>query len=214
MKGFTKLHPGVPAELRGTYAGLAHPASLEHLLGLGVTAVELLPVHHYVSEPHLLRRGLTNHWGYNTVGFFAPHAGYSASGSRGQQVVEFKQMVKDLHAAGLEVLLDVVYNHTGEGDELGPTLSWRGIDNAEHYRLDPHDPARYRDVTGCGSTFDVRSPAGARHRHGLAALLGHRDARRRLPLRPRPRAAARHRRRHGERHASWRWSTRTRCCRA
>ncbi|MCW2667324.1 MAG: glycogen debranching enzyme GlgX [Frankiales bacterium] len=158
VKGFTAQHPGVPAALRGSYAGLAHPASLEHLLRLGVTAVELLPVHHYVSETHLLRRGLSNHWGYNTVGFFAPHAGYSSSGTRGQQVTEFRQMVKDLHAAGLEVLLDVVYNHTGEGDELGPTLSWRGIDNAEHYRLEPGDPARYRDVTGCGSTFDVRSP--------------------------------------------------------
>jgi glycogen operon protein len=157
VKGFTARHPGVPEQLRGTYAGLAHPAAIEHLVGLGVTAVELLPVHHFVSEPHLLRRGLTNHWGYNTLGYFAPHAGYSASGSRGQQVREFKQMVRALHAAGIEVLLDVVYNHTAEGDETGPTLSMRGIDNASYYRLLPTDRSRYRDYTGCGNTLDVRS---------------------------------------------------------
>ena len=157
VKGFTARHPGVPEHLRGTYAGLAHPAAVQHLLDLGVTAVELLPVHHFVSEPHLLRRGLTNYWGYNTLGFFAPHAGYSASGSGGQQVGEFKAMVRALHAAGVEVLLDVVYNHSAEGDEHGPTLAFRGIDNRGYYRLSPEDGARYRDVTGTGSTVDLRA---------------------------------------------------------
>ena len=158
VKGFTARHPEIPASLRGTYAGLAHPAAIEHLLALGVTAVELLPVHHFVSEPHLLRRGLTNYWGYNSVGFFAPHAGYSSSGSRGEQVGEFRGMVRALHEAGLEVLLDVVYNHTGEGDERGPTLAFRGLDNAGYYRLDPLDPARYRDYAGTGSTLDIQQP--------------------------------------------------------
>ena len=157
VKGFTARHPGVPEHLRGTYAGLAHPAALEHLLELGVTAVELLPVHHFVSEPHLLRRGLTNYWGYNTVGFFAPHAAYSSAGGRGEQVREFKAMVRALHAAGLEVLLDVVYNHSGEGDVAGPTLGFRGLDNRSWYRLDPADRSRYRDMTGCGNTVDLRS---------------------------------------------------------
>jgi isoamylase len=158
VKGFTARHPEVPPELRGTYAGLAHPAAVAHLLALGVTTVELLPVHHFVSEPHLLRRGLTNHWGYNTLGFFAPHAGYSASGSGGEQVDEFRALVRTLHAAGLEVLLDVVYNHTAEGDEHGPTLSLRGIDNVSSYLLDPRNPARYVNATGTGSTVDLTSP--------------------------------------------------------
>jgi glycogen operon protein len=157
VKGFTARHPGVPEQLRGTYAGLAHPAAIEHLVGLGVTAVELLPVHHFVSEPHLLRKGLTNYWGYNSLGYFAPHAGYSSSGSHGQQVSEFKTMVRALHEAGIEVLLDVVYNHTAEGDETGPTLSMRGIDNESYYRLLREDRSRYRDYTGCGNTLDVRS---------------------------------------------------------
>ena len=157
VKGFTARHPDVPEHLRGTYAGLAHPAALEHLLDLGVTAVELLPVQHFVSEPHLLRRGLTNYWGYNTIGFFAPHAAYASTGTRGEQVREFKAMVRALHAAGLEVLLDVVYNHSGEGDVAGPTLSFRGLDNRSWYRLDPQDRSRYRDVTGCGNTVDLRS---------------------------------------------------------
>ena len=157
VKGFTARHPGIPEALRGTYAGLAHPAAVEHLVGLGVTAVELMPVHHFVSEPHLLRKDLGNYWGYNTLGYFAPHAGYSASGSRGEQVREFKAMVRALHAAGIEVLLDVVYNHTAEGDETGPTLSLRGIDNAHYYRLED-DAARYRDYTGCGNTLDARNP--------------------------------------------------------
>ncbi|MGY1986207.1 glycogen debranching protein GlgX [Blastococcus sp. SYSU DS0669] len=159
VKGATARHPGVPPHLRGTYAGLAHPAFVEHLLALGVTAVELLPVHHFVSEPHLLRRGLTNYWGYNTLGYFAPHAAYSAAGSGGQQVTEFKTMVKELHAAGIEVILDVVYNHTAEGDHTGPTLSFKGIDNPGYYRLDGANPSRYTDYTGCGNTLDVRRPA-------------------------------------------------------
>ena len=136
------------------------------------------------SEPHLLRRGLTNYWGYNTLGYFAPHAAYSALGSGGEQVTEFKAMVKALHAAGIEVILDVVYNHTAEGGHTGPTLSLRGIDNPAYYRLAGGDRARYTDYTGCGNTLDVRPPGRAAADHGLAALLGHRDARRRLPLRP------------------------------
>jgi glycogen operon protein len=157
VKGATMRHPDVPPQLRGTYAGLAHPAFLEHLRSLGVTAVELLPVHHFVSEPHLLRRGLTNYWGYNTLAYFAPHAAFSSSGSGGQQVTEFKTMVKELHAAGIEVILDVVYNHTAEGDHAGPTLSFKGIDNAGYYRLGGNH-ARYTDYTGCGNTLDVRRP--------------------------------------------------------
>ena len=156
VKGFTAQHPGVPGHLRGTYAGLAHPAAVQHLLDLGVTAVQLLPVQAFVSEPHLLRRGLTNHWGYSSVGWFAPHAAYAADPARAGD--ELKAAVKALHAAGLEVLLDVVYNHTGEGDETGPTLSHRALDNAGAYWLDPADRARYRDVTGTGSTVDLRQP--------------------------------------------------------
>jgi isoamylase len=158
VKGATMSHPDIPPALRGTFAGLAHPAFIEHLRALGVTAVELLPVHHFVSEPHLLRRGLTNYWGYNTLGYFAPHAAYSSSGSGGRQVTEFKAMVKALHAAGIEVVLDVVYNHTAEGDHSGPTLSFKGIDNGGYYRLDGGDPSRYTDYTGCGNTLDVRRP--------------------------------------------------------
>src|SRR3954453_9792756 len=169
VKGATAMHPGVPPHLRGTYAGLAHPAFVEHLQALGASAAELLPGQHFGSgrlpvppsggEPHLLRRGLTNYWGYNTLGFFAPHAAYSASGSGGGQVTEFKTMVKRLHAAGIEVILDVVYNHTAEGDHTGPTLSFKGIDNPGYYRLDAADRARYTDYTGCGNTLDVRRPA-------------------------------------------------------
>ncbi|MCW2622339.1 MAG: isoamylase [Frankiales bacterium] len=155
VKGFTAQHPEVPAELRGTYAGLAHPAAIAHLTGLGITAVELLPVQAFVTEPHLLGRGQTNYWGYNTVGFFAPHGAYA---STGDPVREFRDMVTALHSAGLEVLLDVVYNHTGEGDEHGPTLAWRGLDNEVHYRLRRDDRARYDDYTGCGSTLDLRTP--------------------------------------------------------
>ncbi|MFD3943483.1 glycogen debranching protein GlgX [Streptomyces sp. NPDC058579] len=157
VKGFTKLHPGIPEELRGTYAGLAHPAAVEHLVQLGVTAVELLPVHQFAHEDHLLRRGLRNYWGYNSIGYFAPHAGYSSSGTTGQQVGEFKRMVRALHAAGIEVILDVVYNHTAEAGELGPTLSLKGIDNRGYYRLQS-DARRYADYTGCGNTLHVVQP--------------------------------------------------------
>ncbi|SBU89621.1 glycogen operon protein [Streptomyces sp. MnatMP-M77] len=157
VRGFTKLHPDIPAELRGTYAGLAHPAAIAHLTRLGVTAVELLPVHQFAHEDHLLRRGLRNHWGYNSIGYFAPHAGYSASGTAGQQVGEFKRMVRALHGAGIEVILDVVYNHTAEAGELGPMLSLRGIDNRGYYRLQ-QDPRRYADYTGCGNTLHVVQP--------------------------------------------------------
>ncbi|WAX77848.1 glycogen debranching protein GlgX [Streptomyces sp. KMM 9044] len=157
VKGFTQRHPGIPGELRGTYAGLAHPAAIDHLVRLGVTAVELLPVHQFAHEDHLLRRGLRNHWGYNSVGWFAPHAGYAAFGTGGQQVGEFKRMVRALHAAGIEVVLDVVYNHTAEANELGPTLSLKGIDNRGHYRLRA-DARRYADYTGCGNTLDVVQP--------------------------------------------------------
>ncbi|MEU6930435.1 glycogen debranching protein GlgX [Streptomyces sp. NPDC046374] len=157
VKGFTARHPDIPEHLRGTYAGLAHPAAIEHLVRLGVTAVELLPVHQFAHEDHLLRRGLTNYWGYNSIGYFAPHAGYSASGTAGQQVGEFKRMVRALHAAGIEVILDVVYNHTAEAGELGPTLSLKGIDNRGYYRL-PSDARRYTDYTGCGNTLHVVQP--------------------------------------------------------
>ncbi|MDA8436901.1 MAG: glycogen debranching protein GlgX [Actinomycetales bacterium] len=160
VKGFTQQHPDVPPELRGTYAGLAHPAAVQHLVGLGVTAVELLPVHHSVTEPSVHERGLVNYWGYNTLGFFAPHEGYSAAARAGQlggQVAEFKSMVKALHAAGLEVVLDVVYNHTAEGGPDGPTLSFRGIDNRNYYRLVPGDLAAYYDTTGCGNSLNTGS---------------------------------------------------------
>ncbi|MGP3925614.1 glycogen debranching protein GlgX [Streptomyces sp. 8N616] len=157
VRGFTMRHPGIPERLRGTYAGLAHPAALEHLTRLGVTAVELLPVHQFAHEDHLLRRGLKNYWGYNSIGYFAPHAAYSASGTRGQQVGEFRRMVRALHDAGIEVILDVVYNHTAEAGELGPTLSLRGIDNRGYYRLQA-DPRRYADYTGCGNTLHVVQP--------------------------------------------------------
>ncbi|MFL6138118.1 MAG: glycogen debranching protein GlgX [Frankiaceae bacterium] len=158
VKGFTASHLGIPERLRGTYAGLAHPVAVDHLRRLGVTAVELLPVHQFVSEPALLRRGLANYWGYNTLGFFAPHNDYSASGSRGEQVREFKAMVRALHAAGIEVILDVVYNHTAEGDHCGPTLSFRGIDNGAYYRLRQADQRYYVDYTGTGNTLDVQHP--------------------------------------------------------
>jgi glycogen operon protein len=154
VRGFTQTHPDVPPELRGTFAGLAHPAVTGYLTDLGVTAVELLPVHHFVSEEHLLLSGRRNYWGYNTLGWFAPHAGYSAAGSTGGQVQEFREMVRALHAAGLEVILDVVYNHTCEGDETGPTLSLRGIDNFAYYRL--REGRRYLDFTGCGNSVDAR----------------------------------------------------------
>jgi isoamylase len=158
VKGFTKLHPAVPEHQRGTYAGLAHPAVVEHLHRLGVTAVELLPIHHAVDESFLVKKGLTNYWGYNTLGFFAPDARYSGSGSLGGQVVEFKQMVKALHRAGIEVILDVVYNHTCEGNHLGPTLSFKGLDNGAYYRLNDKEPRFYLDFTGCGNSWNAVHP--------------------------------------------------------
>jgi glycogen operon protein len=158
VRGLTLLHPDVPPEERGTYAGLAHPAVIEHLTRLGVTAVELMPVHQFVPEHDLTERGLTNYWGYNTIAFLAPHNGYSSASAPGGQVGEFKAMVKALHEAGIEVILDVVYNHTAEGDHRGPTLSFRGIDNAAYYRLSDEDKRYYIDYTGCGNSFNVRYP--------------------------------------------------------
>jgi isoamylase len=158
VRGLTRLHPELPEELRGTYQGLAHPVVVRYLQELGITAVELMPVHQFVSDDVLARRGLANYWGYNTIGFFAPHNAYSASGSRGQQVPEFKSMVRTLHEAGIEVILDVVYNHTAEGSHLGPTLSFRGIDNAAYYRLVDSDPRFYLDTTGTGNSLLVRHP--------------------------------------------------------
>src|SRR5918996_1361954 len=157
VKGYTRLHPAVPEHLRGSYAGLAYPAVVQHLVDLGVTAVELLPVHQYVSEPFLIRRGLSNYWGYNTLGYFAPHSAYGSVGTLGQQVREFKEMVSALHAAGLEVILDVVYNHTGEGGHEGPTLAFRGLDHLGYYRLTPDRHNDY-DVTGCGNSVDTSQP--------------------------------------------------------
>ena len=161
VKGFTQLHPEVPEQLRGTYAGLCSTPVLDHLKSLGVTAVELLPIHTIVDERRLLHHGLRNYWGYNSIGFFAPEMRYSASGTLG----EFKSMVKTLHAAGIEVILDVVYNHTGEGDHTGPTLSFRGIDNAIYYRLDPAHPRRYLNYTGTGNSLNVA------HRVVLALVM-------------------------------------------
>ena len=152
VKGMTQLHPEVPPELRGTYAGFGHPAVIDHLQKLGATTVELMPVHQFVHDERLGPLGLSNYWGYNTIGFFAPHNGYSASGRRGEQVREFKSMVKALHEAGMEVILDVVYNHTAEGNHLGPTLAFRGIDNASYYRLVDDDPGHYFDTTGTGNS--------------------------------------------------------------
>ncbi|WP_411699189.1 glycogen debranching protein GlgX [Conyzicola sp.] len=159
VKGFTQTHPDVPEEIRGTYAGLAHPSAIKHLTDLGVTAVELIPVQQFVQDSHLEEKGLRNYWGYNTIGFFAPHGDYSSAGDGGDQVVEFKNMVKALHAAGLEVILDVVYNHTAEGNHMGPTLSFKGIDNASYYRLVEDEEASYFDTTGTGNSVNVGHPA-------------------------------------------------------
>ncbi|HTZ42981.1 MAG TPA: alpha-amylase family glycosyl hydrolase, partial [Jatrophihabitans sp.] len=151
VKGLTERHPAVPEEMRGTYAGVAHPAVIEHLKSLGVTAIELMPVHHFANDSTLQDKGLSNYWGYNTIGFLAPDSKYSSSHNPGGQVQEFKAMVRALHAADIEVILDVVYNHTGEGNHLGPTLSFRGIDNAAYYRLVDDDPQFYMDYTGTGN---------------------------------------------------------------
>jgi isoamylase len=158
VRGFSKRNPEVPEELRGTYAGLAHDASIAYLKKLGITAVELLPVHHFIDEGHLLDRGLRDYWGYNTLGYFAPMSRYSSSGDDGQQVIEFKEMVKRLHQEGIEVILDVVYNHTCEGNEKGPMLSWKGIDNTTYYRTIADNPRFYMDYTGTGNTLNVYNP--------------------------------------------------------
>ncbi len=158
VKGLTQTHPDVPEELRGTYAGAAHPAIIDYLTDLGITAIELLPIHQFVPEHFTVEKGLTNYWGYNSISFLAPHAAYSASGTNGQQVVEFKSMVKALHAAGIEVILDVVYNHTAEGNHLGPSLSMKGFDNAAYYRLSAEDRRYYVDYTGTGNTMNMQHP--------------------------------------------------------
>jgi isoamylase len=168
VKGLTKRNAEIPAELRGTYAGIAHPVMLDHLTALGVTAVELMPVHHFVNDSALLERGLSNYWGYNTISFFAPDTRYSSAtlqGSAGGQVQEFKAMVRALHDADIEVILDVVYNHTAEGNHLGPTLCFRGIDNRAYYRLEDDEPRYYRDYTGTGNSLNVRNP------HALQLLM-------------------------------------------
>ncbi|MFJ6522784.1 glycogen debranching protein GlgX [Streptomyces filamentosus] len=157
VKGLTMLHPDLPEELRGTYAGLAHPSVIGHLKELGVTALELMPIHQFVNDHRLADAGLSNYWGYNTIGFFAPHNAYASWGDRGQQVLEFKSAVRALHQAGIEVILDVVYNHTAEGNHLGPTLSFRGLDNPSYYRLGD-DPRYYTDTTGTGNSLLMRSP--------------------------------------------------------
>ena len=158
VKGLTFLNKQVPLEMRGTYAGLSHPAMIDHLRKLGVTAIELMPVHQFIHDHTLRQRGLRNYWGYNTIGFFAPDAAYSSSGTAGQQVMEFKAMVRDLHEAGIEVILDVVYNHTAEGNHFGPTLSMRGIDNKAYYRVVEGQPEYYMDYNGTGNTLNVRHP--------------------------------------------------------
>ncbi|HVA49230.1 MAG TPA: glycogen debranching protein GlgX [Pirellulales bacterium] len=158
VKGFTRLHPDVDDRLRGTYSGLSSEAALNYLRKLGITAVELLPVHYFLDDRHLVDRGLSNYWGYNTLGFFAPAGRYSAADTPLDTVREFKTMVRNLHSIGVEVILDVVYNHTAEGNQMGPTCSFRGIDNAAYYRLSPDDPRYYTDFTGCGNTFNMRNP--------------------------------------------------------
>ena len=158
VKGMTRTHPGIPEELRGTYAGLSHPAVIDHLRSLNITAIELMPVHQFIHDFRLLDLGLRNYWGYNSIGFLAPHNEYAATGQRGEQVAEFKAMVRALHEAGIEVILDVVYNHTAEGNHLGPTLSFRGIDNAAYYRLVDDDRRYYMDTTGTGNSLLMRHP--------------------------------------------------------
>lgn len=158
VRGMTNLNMDVPPDIRGTYAGLAYPSVIEYLKKLGVTAIELMPIHQFVNDSFLQEKGLSNYWGYNTIGFFAPHNAYSSSGQRGEQVNEFKSMVKAYHRAGMEVILDVVYNHTAEGNNLGPTLSFRGIDNGAYYRLVDNDRRHYFDTTGTGNSLLMRSP--------------------------------------------------------
>ena len=158
VKGFSKLCPYIPEEIRGSYAAIGSDFSIEYFKKLGVTAIELLPVHHFVNDDHLEKKGLSNYWGYNSIGYFAPHSTYCSSGILGQQVTEFKEMVKKLHAAGLEVILDVVYNHTGEGNHMGPTLCFRGADNAAYYRLVAANRRYYMDYTGTGNSLNMMHP--------------------------------------------------------
>jgi len=158
VKGFTKMNPDIPENIRGTYAAIGHPVTIEYLKQLGITAIELMPIHQFINDQHLEEKGLTNYWGYNTIGFFAPDVRYSNNGSTGGQVAEFKQMVKELHKAGIEVILDVVYNHTGEGNQMGPTLSLKGIDNACYYRLTDDNKRYYMDYTGTGNTLNAMLP--------------------------------------------------------
>jgi glycogen operon protein len=165
VKGFTVTNPDIPPALRGTYAGLAHPVAIDYLTSLGVTAVELQPVHQFVHDARLVERRLRNYWGYNSIGFLAPHDEYSSAGSDGSQVTEFKAMVRSLHEAGIEVILDVVYNHTAEGNHLGPILSFKGIDNAAYYRLVPDDRAHYYDTTGTGNSLNMA------HTHTLQLIM-------------------------------------------
>ena len=158
VKGLTKLHPGIPETIRGTYAAVGHPVMIDYLKRLGITAIELMPVHDFLSDRHLEEKGLSNYWGYHTIGFFAPDARYCSSSKNGAQVNEFKNMVRNLHAAGIEVILDVVYNHTGEGNQMGPTLSFKGIDNAAYYRLTQENKRYYMDYTGTGNTLNTNLP--------------------------------------------------------
>ncbi len=158
VKGFSKLCPHIPEEIRGTYAAIGSDFAIDYFRNLGITAVELLPVHHFVNDEYLEKKGLANYWGYNSIGYFAPHSPYSSSGNAGQQVQEFKEMVKSLHAAGIEVILDVVYNHTGEGNHMGPTLSFRGVDNSGYYRVVADDKRHYMDYTGCGNSLNMMHP--------------------------------------------------------
>ena len=189
VKGFTKRHPGIPEVLRGTYAGLAHPTAVRYLQRLGITAIELLPVHQFVQDATLRERGLTNYWGYNSIAYFAPHDEYARRGG-GNQVQEFKHLVKTMHQAGIEVILDVVYNHTGEGNHLGPILSFKGIDNPAYYRLAQTAPLLH-GLHGDGQHAEHAPPARAAADHGQPALLGARDARGWVPVRSRRHACAR-----------------------
>ncbi len=182
VKGFSKLCPHVPEEIRGKYAAVASPWAIEYFKSLGVTAVELLPVHQFINDKTLVDKGLGNYWGYNTIGYFAPECRY-AMGFSGEQVREFKQMVKALHAAGIEVILDVVYNHTAEGNHMGPTLSFKGVDNYNYYRLIPDNLRYYMDYTGTGNTLNVMHPRVLQLIMDSLRLLGDGDARGRIPVR-------------------------------
>ncbi|WDF54030.1 glycogen debranching protein GlgX [Mucilaginibacter sp. KACC 22063] len=159
VKGFTQLHPDIPEEIRGTYAGISHPVTINYLKELGITAIELMPVQHFLADRHLKENGLTNYWGYNTIGYFAPEVKYASKGVMGEQVIEFKEMVRELHKAGIEVILDVVYNHTAEGNQMGPTISFRGVDNQGYYRLMEDNPRFYMDYTGTGNTLNAYLPS-------------------------------------------------------